>query len=406
MVAGAVGPTARAPGRSAVSRGRRGLMGGMTEKTSLLIGAYERDNFGDLLFLRLTEDLLPGPTAASLIAADMRELTGRYVVPYETELARRSFDLVWVVGGEVGATTTELALGFSMPEAEREAWSAADPAGRDRLRRLLGAPDLDSSAYVPDLGAYPLASGTPLVLNSVGVAGLRGTEPQRRDALLARVAAADAVVVRDRDSQAFLDESGVRSRLAPDLVQTIVDRPDVPTVETWAGTLVVQASVRHLAKVGATAFWLSVAEAARRTGLGVTLFAAGTAHLHDSYDSYDEARRLLAEAAPDVDVQVVPDRDPLVLCGVVRSAAAWLGSSLHGRVVASAFGVPRVSLENAKVSAYAATWDAGMPFGATVPDVPAAVEAALGLRGDDDGTGRRLADQARESTGALVAAHA
>ena len=168
--------------------------GGRTPRI-LLVGAFERDNLGDLLFLRLTEDLLPGPTAASLIAADMRELTGRYVVPYETELARRSFDLVWVVGGEVGATTTELALGFSMPEAEREAWSAADPAGRDRLRRLLGAPDLDSSAYVPDLGAYPLASGTPLVLNSVGVAGLRGTEPRRRDALLARVAAADAVVV-------------------------------------------------------------------------------------------------------------------------------------------------------------------------------------------------------------------
>lgn len=377
----------------------------MTEKTSLLIGAYERDNFGDLLFLRMTEDRLPGPTAASLIAADMRGLTRHYVVPYETELARRSFDVVWVVGGEVGATTTELALGFSMPEVEREIWAAADREGRDRLRRVLGAPDLAASAYVPDLGAHPLASRTPLILNSIGVAGLKGLDPARREPLLRRVAAADAVVVRDRESQAFLEDSGVRSRLAPDLVQTIVDRSDVPAVETWAGTLVVQASVRHLAKVGATAFWLAVAEAARRVGLGVTLFAAGTAHLHDSYECYDEARRLLADAAPDLDVQVVPDRDPLVLCGVVRSAAAWLGSSLHGRVVASAFDVPRVSLENAKVGAYAATWDDAMPFGVTVADLPSAVEAAL-VRGADEGdTGRRLADQARDSMDSLVAAH-
>jgi hypothetical protein len=50
----------------------------------LLVGAYERDNFGDLLFLLVTERYLEGAdvVAAAPFSADMRHLLGREIPAY------------------------------------------------------------------------------------------------------------------------------------------------------------------------------------------------------------------------------------------------------------------------------------------------------------------------------------
>ncbi len=57
----------------------------------------------------------------------------------------------------------------------------------------------------------------------------------------------------------------------------------------------------------------------------------------------------------------------------IAGAYAWLGSSLHGRIVASAYGVPRVSIAKRKLDEYAQTWDPDMPWGVS----PASFDDAL-----------------------------
>ena len=72
----------------------------------LAIGAYERDNFGDLLFLYVLRKLINNKAeviASSIIAADTEPINGEFVLPYDILLKNHTFDGVYVAGGEIGA---------------------------------------------------------------------------------------------------------------------------------------------------------------------------------------------------------------------------------------------------------------------------------------------------------------
>src|SRR5262245_66559095 len=107
----------------------------------LLVGAYECDNFGDLLFLLVTERYLDGAdvVAAAPFAADMRALLDRRIPAYGPLLERESFDAIWTVGGQVGRVDLRRAYRMSAsPRAWRE-FEASSEAGKAAiLRRATG----------------------------------------------------------------------------------------------------------------------------------------------------------------------------------------------------------------------------------------------------------------------------
>jgi polysaccharide pyruvyl transferase WcaK-like protein len=105
--------------------------------------------------------------------------------------------------------------------------------------------------------------------------------------------------------------------------------------------------------------------AATRAGCGAALFCAGLAPWHD-----DPALLHRLAARMREPVAVVASADAWDLCALIASARAYAGSSLHGRIVAMACGVPRVNVAAEggarKQAAYAATWD--------TPAMPGTVE--------------------------------
>jgi hypothetical protein len=108
---------------------------------------------------------------------------------------------------------------------------------------------------------------------------------------------------------------------------------------------------------------------------------AGTAPGHDSASRYGDIVRRITRLRPDADVGILRDRDPLTIVDQIRRARVAIGTSLHVRVIAAAYGVPRVSLARPKVTRYAQTWDAAMPYGVTLDRIDDAVDAALSLGG-------------------------
>jgi hypothetical protein len=183
----------------------------------LTVGAYERDNFGDLLFLLLTERYLTGCeiVAAAPFAADMTPLLDRRVVAYGDALNNSEFDVIWSVGGQIGGTTLESALRMSKSPAEYAAFRAAAPAEkRDLMRAALHGADL-ASPYIPTPGAFGRNAAAVSVLNSVGIAGARGLAPHVREEVFEVLRTTDVVSVRDRESSDFLSRIGVAHTLAP-----------------------------------------------------------------------------------------------------------------------------------------------------------------------------------------------
>jgi hypothetical protein len=75
------------------------------------------------------------------------------------------------------------------------------------------------------------------------------------------------------------------------------------------------------------------------------------------------------------------------ICALIAHSRAYCGSSLHGRIVATAFALPRVNLRppaskghSGKQAAYAATWDdAGLPAEVEPRDSGEAIYTALAV---------------------------
>lgn len=372
----------------------------------LLVGAFERDNFGDMLFLLQTERLLTGveTTAAAPFACPVESILGRDVPSYGPLLRNGDFDHIWTVGGEVGATTLEDAFRMASTPAEYFEYSATRSAGArlEILRRLTGLDDM-ATPYIPRPTAFHRNAGASLVLNSVGFINLTTAPRVRQDAVLEVLREADFISVRDRVSAAFLRDHHIDCTLAPDLIQSIsVTRPRPPIPRER--TALIQVSDDYLGKYGHEVFAETLAKSQNLRDFELTLFVAGTAPGHDSIASYERVARHFQAVTPSRMIQLSDSRRPWERVDEVASAGLWIGSSLHGRIVAMAYDVPRVSLAKRKLTAYATTWDPAMPHGVTPASLNAAVEVALSSKAASDSpSGLEVGKMALSDFNALLA---
>lgn len=362
----------------------------------LLIGAYERDNFGDLLFLVQTEHYLAGHDLlpAAPFAGDMTALLGTTIPAYGPYLERERFDHVWTVGGEVGATTFAGALAMSLPRDVYRVYRDADDATKERMLVELRGQIHQDTPYMPRLSSYPLNLGAGTVLHSVGLAGLPKQPAPRQREILHVFREATSVNVRDTHSSAILTDNDIEHTLSPDLVHTIARtrpqrRPADPT------DVLIQISDAHLRQRGHQAYAEAIARSPHLAGLPIRLFLAGTARGHDSVASYRRIIKLARAVDPNLDIAICRARRPLDLVDTIASAKLWIGLSLHGRIVSAAYGVPRVSIVKRKLDDYARSWDPDMPFGITEETLDDAVATALSpqVQRSSHGLGEDLAAQ-------------
>ena len=343
----------------------------------LLVGAYERDNFGDLLFLLVTERYLEGAdvVAAAPFSADMRALLDRRIPAYAPLLRDESFDAIWTVGGQVGRVDLRRAYRMS---AGREAWRAFEASPEPERGRILHAAVGGSSLvapYIPLASAYPRNAGAVTVLNSVGIAGVRGLAPEHREPIVAALRGATSIAVRDGGSSRFLDDLGVEHRLAPDAVHAL-GVVDPYERDAAADVAIVQVSSARLRMLGHAQVGAALAGSVQLRGRPIRLLLAGTAPGHDAVEDYEAVVRAARRSARGIDIAILDDRRPLALAGHIRRARVVIGTSLHVRIVAAAYGVPRLSLPKFKPTRYAKLWDPDMPFEVSLGELDAAVEAA------------------------------
>jgi hypothetical protein len=245
------------------------------------------------------------------------------------------------------------------------------------------------------VGREALAPGGALVFNAVGgvewAALPQAARAEVRDALLQ----ADWLSVRDAVTQMALCSEGVTAQLCPDpavmveqcfgaLIRRHQRRQPLKAVQDAfpQGYLACQLSTDFADDASLDEIARGVVEVHARTGLGTVFFPAGAAPWHDSLALY-------ARLAPRLPTGLARTFDSLHLweiCALIAGSRGVLCSSLHGRIVALAYGLPRVSLESpqqqghpGKVAAFAATWEPGLPPVVGTADVGRALLHALAL---------------------------
>lgn len=371
----------------------------------LLFGAFDRHNFGDLLFPHLLAALLPGRALrfAGLAERDLRQWGGHKVEALARlagEFAGQPVDLLHV-GGELLTCSAWEAAVMLLPADQLQATVArldGQPAQRLAWARdMLGVPAL--APYVVGHELFPQAR---LLFNALGGMDLDGRDAALRAEVLGKLRAASDLSVRDLRSQALLQAAGIAARLLPDpavLVQALFGARigrhatlgEVARIRQAFphGYLAVQFSADFADDATLAAIAAQLDRAAQAHGLGVALFRAGAAPWHDDLECYRRtAARMRAPTC------IVASLNIWDICALIAGSRGFLGSSLHGRIVAMAYALPRLNLHHTrsgKAAAYAATWEAAdLPGSVAVDEIAAGLDAALAA---DRGHLRQIADE-------------
>lgn len=362
---------------------------------TILFGAFDRHNFGDLLCPHIAAALLSPehPVFAGLAARDLRPFGGHRVEAL-ADLAIRLCDCpvdILHAGGELLTCDAWQAAAMTLPPEEAQHVIARlDRRPREALEWAHNRIGIAALApYTVQRGLFPQARA--VLYNAVGGVDIDTREEAFREEVLGNLRAADGVGVRDTLTQASLRAAGISAHLMPDPAVMVADlfgdeirrRGDEEEIARIRnafpkGYLAVQFSADFGDDGALPALAAHLAELARTTGLGIVFFRAGAAPWHDDLDCFKHVAARMPSGVADIFTSL----DVWDICALIASSRGYLGSSLHGRIVAMAFALPRLNLVRfpgrSKQAAFAATWEAGSaPHTVQVDGIVHGMEAAL-----------------------------
>lgn len=302
-----------------------------------LFGAFERHNFGDWLMAYCAVQLLKPIDCAWLY--DFEDF-GMGVNPMVGNFAKLNYFLtqtkepcVFHVGGETLACSSEVAAEMSSQSNNREF---------DRLLHYV----------LPEkFGSKPIKR----FFFGVGGIGIPSLDSAQRKHLADSLNSAMWVSVREPLTQSNLAKIGVEAKLTPDLVHVISRFLPIDNQSFTGGTkLVLQISEAILnSHLNATAEMLVENFSDFDS---ITLVIAGTAPGHDSLMAYLNLQGVVNRIRPNW-INISFDIDPLNIVKEIASADLVVASSLHFRIVAMSYGVPRISVFVEKSINYGKYWD-------------------------------------------------
>lgn len=346
---------------------------------TVLFGAFDRHNFGDLLFPHIVERMLTRRQVlhAGLVTRDLRAWGGHAVCAFGDLAARSHQEQLHVIhaGGELlTCNAWEAAVMLAPPEQVHAVIAEEDQWRRDPLawaRTRFGT--ASHAPYVISADSFPQVRVQDIALHAVGGAGLDQREPAFRNEVIDKIRHASRISVRDRQTQAQLRAAGIDAPLVPDSAVMVAELFG-DEIRARAAHGEVQ-SVLHAfprgyvalqfdATFGDDATLDALAHQIRRTakteGFGIVMFRAGAAPWHDDLDVY----RRLAARLHGIPLHLFLSLNLWDICALVAHACVYCGGSLHGRIVAMAFARPRVNLvpmndaqHSLKQVAFAATWE-------------------------------------------------
>jgi hypothetical protein len=361
----------------------------------ILFGAFDRHNFGDLLFPHLITALLPERSFefAGLAERDLRVFGGHQVVALG---ARPQANRLIHVGGELLTCSAWQAAVMLLDPAEAAAAIALyddDPAAAAEW----AAKQLGTARRIPYVaGRDVLAPSGRLIFNAVGGVEWASLAAAQREEVKTALGQADWVSVRDHVTQDALRVEGIDVPLCPDPAvmvaecfgEVILEHQQHDAVKAMRdafpqGYLACQFSADFADDASLDVLANGLSRVMAGTGLGVALFRAGAAPWHDDPALVE---KLLYRLSPG-SVRLFPSLHLWDICALIAASRGVIGSSLHGRIVALACGLPRVSLmppqqggRPDKRTAFAETWEPDvLPRSIAVDRIEPAVMQALAV---------------------------
>jgi len=371
----------------------------------ILYGAFDRHNYGDLLFPlimeRVINELHPEKKVliAGLIKSDLSRYGAKETITIKKALKMSKADATLILaGGDVVACDWQSAFGYLLPKSffpiyDRIACYYFPQLTQHITSRLIGL----TSKLPFNLSRGDIGASRKVIYNAVGATEVSNVVNEQDIALLGGLMnETNSVSVRDQFSQAQLERIGCSSsKLAPDSATIMSSYISIDELEQKSshvtksiiekyinGYIVFQISQGHV-KGKEESFAKALSETSRYFNLPILFIAIGNAAGHNDTTGVHKVTSLLAKGTP---YKTYLDGNVFDLMNIIRNASCYCGSSLHGLITSMSYGVPRVALlpKLRKQINYMDTWDLPhMPRGVVPEGLLASVNIAMATPSND-----------------------
>jgi len=366
----------------------------------VLYGAFDRHNYGDLLFPLVMERMLSERfpdkkiVIAGLIDSDLTEFNALRTVGIKKALKQSKQDVTIILaGGDVVSCDwlsaySYLLSDFSFSIFQRTFARYIPKLTEKIIKNIIGL----KSDNPFDLTSKDLSSNMKLIYNSVGATAVSGVEGESAKSLLAALNNADYVTVRDEFSSDNIRRIGANvNDIYPDsatVMSSIFSEEEInkKTGEKASSLinklenkyLVFQISSAHSAGLEEE-FAQNLTAIANKHDLTIVFIAIGNAAGHSDSHGIEKIKRYLDN---NIKVAEYLDGGVFDVMNIIKNSQCYCGTSLHGLITSMAFHVPRVGLlpKLRKQRNYMATWDlAEMPSGVLPNELSDAIDRAMGI---------------------------
>jgi uncharacterized protein YqgV (UPF0045/DUF77 family) len=339
--------------------------------TVILIGAFERDNLGDLLFPKIIGRFLSGYQTiyASIIGNDLTNIGGDIVYSLDSIRALSAkLNIVAIIhcGGETLACSSDFALKMDAP---RLTFSNNNLLDFTNIRSYFS--DITNPlAYVYSLQDLGLSSHVKVGFISVGGTSLATNipSPELLMGLKKRLSKATTVVIRDNTTKTNLRQLvKLPTTLLPDIV-TLLPITHQSSIDNATRSkyyrnfmpqgqyIVFQCNEETLTKLTVSEVANNLITIFKQHKLPIIIQPMGTSINHGSTQQLTTLIHQINSTNPEVNIRINLRRNIWLQIAIIINSQLNIGTSLHFRIISDIYNVPCITINNPKVLAYLKTW--------------------------------------------------
>lgn len=329
--------------------------------TLIAYGAYDRHNYGDLLFAIVLKHYLEADGRFRVLIAgtkrsDLSEFGALPTISLKEALeATRDQPKVKLIvaGGECLTAQWESIIGYLAPQAVYYPIKAMPYLLGHRLFIRLSRALTSIPSDLPLVPAERELPGYQVMYNSVGGNGISRKRPLLHEAIVRNLRDCSYLSVRDRETSDELQRLGIKHTLVPDCAVLISDLYPQQPASDEPGHIVFHIS-DHFSRRRIDALAQQLRQISINTGLKIALLTIGKAPGHSDDEPLDKLQSLLGERAFRVSSGHIQD---IIRC--IATSKLYCGTSLHGAITAMTYAVPQIALfprRVIKLSSFLKTW--------------------------------------------------
>jgi polysaccharide pyruvyl transferase WcaK-like protein len=370
----------------------------------ILYGAFDRHNYGDLLFPLIMEKMLSKKfpekkiVVAGLIKSDLSRYNALPTCSIKKALNDSNKDVAIILaGGDVVACDWLSAYSYLLSDVSffvfQRIFVRFIPGITEKvIKKIIGL----KSPTPFDLMSEDLGKEMKLIYNSVGATSVSNIHGRAALSLSVALNEANYVTVRDEFGREHIERIGSHvSEIYPDsatVMSSVYSEEDINEKTGGEATSLIRKLsgdylVFQISSAHCRGFELEFARnltlIASEHNLTVVFIAIGNAAGHSDSAGIERIKGYLGK---DIKVEQYLTGGVFDVMNIIRNSKCYCGTSLHGLITSMSFHIPRVGLmpTHRKQINYMTTWDLpAMPSGVLPNDLSKSINQAMIISKED-----------------------